>query len=139
MFPYSPYDMRSRCRSRKYSKILDLTVREHPSCFPFPNVLRFVFRVATQGLLFHWNGEFSSVCWFAVHILHCRLLIRKEPNRSACFFTSGHERNKTSVLPRFLHTSQTNGPQLCRLNTSLVWRLWCSYSHDPEAVVSARG
>ena len=80
MFLCSPFDMRSPCRSRKYSKILDLTVREHSSCFPFPIVLRFVYiiyRVATQGFLFHWNGEFSSVCWFAIHILHGRLLIKK--------------------------------------------------------------
>ena len=27
--------------------------------------------------MLHWNGEFSSVCWFAVHILHGQLLIKK--------------------------------------------------------------
>ena len=50
MFPCPPLDMRSRCRSRKYKKILDLTVQEHSGCFLFPNVLRFVYiyRVATQ-------------------------------------------------------------------------------------------
>ena len=32
--------------------------------------------MATQGFC-HWNGEFSSVCWFAVHILHGRLLIKE--------------------------------------------------------------
>ena len=47
MFPYPPLDMRSRCRSWKW-KILDLTVQEHSGCFLFPNVLRFVYRVATQ-------------------------------------------------------------------------------------------
>ena len=30
-----------------------------------------------KGFFFHWKGGFSSVCWFAVHILHCRLLIEK--------------------------------------------------------------
>ena len=60
-----------------------MTVQEHSGCFPFRNVLWFVYiyRVATQGFLFHWNGEFSSVCWFAVHILHGRLL-NKEKNRT---------------------------------------------------------
>ena len=33
--------------------------------------------MATQGFCLDWNGEFSSVCWFAVHILHGRLLIKK--------------------------------------------------------------
>ena len=38
------------------------------------------------------------MCWFAVYN---RLLIRKEPNGSACYFTSGHERNTTRVFKSF--------------------------------------
>ena len=59
--------------------MLDLTVQEHSSCFLFPNDLLFVYNIEwlrkTFGL--HSNGEFGSVCWFAVHIVHCRLLIKK--------------------------------------------------------------
>ena len=62
--------------------------------FPFPEP-SLVCVCVCVCILVHWNGEFISVCWFAVHILHCRLLIKKEPNRLACFFTSGHERNTT--------------------------------------------
>ena len=41
--------------------------------------------MATQGFLFHWNGEFSSVCWFPVHIFHCRLLIKKRTEQISVF------------------------------------------------------
>ena len=50
MFPYSPLDMRSRYRSRKCKKILDLIVQEHSGCFVSRTFFGFVYiyRVATQ-------------------------------------------------------------------------------------------
>ena len=51
MFPCPPLDMRSRCRSRKYKKILDLTVQEHSGCFvsrTFFGSYIYIYRVATQ-------------------------------------------------------------------------------------------
>ena len=52
MFPCSPLDMRSRCRSRKQKKILDLTVQEHSGCFVSRTFFGlYIYRVATQGIL----------------------------------------------------------------------------------------
>ena len=49
MFPCPPLDMRSRCRSRKYKKILDLTVQEHSGCFLSRTFFgSYIYRVATQ-------------------------------------------------------------------------------------------
>ena len=49
MFPCPPLDVRSRCRSRKYKKILDLTVQEHSGCFVSRTFFgSYIYRVATQ-------------------------------------------------------------------------------------------
>ena len=58
-------------------KILDLTVRRHSSCFPEPSLVYIERERGYARLFVRWNWEFSSVCWLAVHILHCRLLIKK--------------------------------------------------------------
>ena len=79
MFPCSPLDMRSRCRSWKYKKILDLTVQEHSGCFLSLTFFGLnIYRVAAQGFCLHWNWEFSSVCWFAVHIYPSSSTVNKE-------------------------------------------------------------
>ena len=55
-------------------------------------------RAATQGFLLHWNGEFSSVCWFAVHILHGRLLIKKRTEQISVLLYEWTRKKHNSYL-----------------------------------------
>ena len=88
------------------NKILDQTVQEHSGCFPFQNHLWFGDKYSGYARLFvHWNWEFSSVCWFAVHILQCRLLIKKRTDQRASLRVDTRETQQIrwpASLPTYL-------------------------------------
>ena len=64
--------------------------------------------MATQGFLFHWNGEFSSVSWFAVHILHGRLLIKKRTEQiSVLLYEWTREKHNRSFGVAAFHVIST--------------------------------